>query len=392
MREASVGVVKPKQFTLSGPHDGLVLESGQKLSPITLAYETYGELNGDRSNAILVFHALSGDAHAAGYHKRGEEKPGWWDSAIGPGKMFDTSRYFVICSNVIAGCRGSTGPSSINPRTGRPYGLGFPLVTIGDMVNAQAVLLDHLGIETVLAAVGGSMGGFQALQFAVSYPNRCRLAIPIATAGRQSAQNIAFNEIGRQAIMADPRWNKGDYQTWEAPVGGLSIARMVGHVTYLSDETLRKKFGRRVKESIYPNGGSFFSEPYFEIERYLRHKGDAFTKRFDANSYLYITRAIDLFDLAPCCDSLEPAFRTCRSRFLVMSFSSDWLYPPYQSQELVKAMQANGLAVEYRMIESSYGHDAFLLEAEKIEDTVSRFLITDARKKYYEVDKGYPTS
>lgn len=392
MREASIGVVKPKQFTFSGPQDELVLESGQKLSPITLAYETYGELNSDRSNAILVFHALSGDAHAAGYHKRGEEKPGWWDNAIGPGKMFDTNRYFVICSNVIGGCKGSTGPSSVDPRTGRPYGLSFPLITIKDMVNTQAMLLDHLGIETVLAAAGGSMGGFQVLQFAVSYPNRCRLAIPIATAGRQSAQNIAFDEIGRQAIMADPRWNKGSYQTWEAPVDGLSIARMVGHVTYLSDETLRRKFGRRAKEGVCANGGSFFREPYFEIESYLRHKGNAFTKRFDANSYLYITRAIDLFDLAPGCDSLEPAFRGIKSRFLVLSFSSDWLYPPYQSQEIVKAIQANGLSVEYHMIESSYGHDAFLLEADKIEDIISRFLITDSRKKYYEVDKGYPIS
>jgi homoserine O-acetyltransferase len=260
------------------------------------------------------------------------------------------------------------------------------------MVNAQAKLLDHLGIETLLAATGGSMGGFQVLQFAVSFPDRCRLAIPIATAGRQSAQNIAFNEIGRQAIMADPRWNKGDYHKWEAPVDGLSIARMVGHVTYLSDETLRRKFGRRAKEGVCVNGGSFFREPHFEIESYLRHKGDAFTKRFDANSYLYITRAIDLFDLAPGCDSLEPAFRGCKSRFLVLSFSSDWLYPPYQSQELVEAIQANGLAVEYHMVETSYGHDAFLLELDKMEDIVSRFLITDGRKKFYEVDQGYPIS
>jgi homoserine O-acetyltransferase len=392
MKEASVGVVKPKQFTFSEPQDELVLESGQKMGSITLTYETYGELNSDRSNAILVFHALSGDAHVAGYHKRGEEKPGWWDLAIGPGKMFDTNRYFVICSNVIGGCKGSTGPSSVDPRTGRPYGLSFPLITIKDMVNAQAKLLDHLGIETLLAATGGSMGGFQVLQFAVSFPNRCRLAIPIATAGRQSAQNIAFNEIGRQAIMADSRWNKGNYQKWEAPVDGLSIARMVGHVTYLSDETLRKKFGRRTKKGACVNGGSFYREPHFEIESYLRHKGDAFTKRFDANSYLYITRAIDLFDLSPGCDSLEPAFRECKSRFLVLSFSSDWLYPPYQSQELVEAIRANGLAVEYHMIESSYGHDAFLLELDKMEDIVSGFLIRDGRKKYYEVDTGYPIS
>lgn len=392
MKEASVGFVKPKEFIISEPPDGVLLESGQKLGPITLTYETYGRLNTDRSNAILIFHALSGDAHAAGYHKRGEEKPGWWDLAIGPGKMFDTNRYFVICSNVIGGCRGSTGPSSINPRTGRPYGLSFPLITIKDMVKVQTMLLDHLGIERVLAAAGGSMGGFQVLQFAVSYPDRCQLAIPIATAGRQSAQNIAFNEIGRQAIMSDPRWNKGDYQKWEAPVDGLSIARMVGHVTYLSDETLRRKFGRRAKEGTCANGGFFFREPYFEVESYLRHKGNAFTKRFDANSYLYITRAIDLFDLAPNCDSLESAFRGCKSRFLILSFTSDWLYPPYQSQELVEAIQANGLAVEYHVIESSYGHDAFLLEADKMEDIVARFLITDSKKKYYEIDREYPTS
>lgn len=392
MKEASVGIVRPKQFVFAEPPDELVLESGQKLGPISLAYETYGELNEESSNAIIVFHALSGDAHAAGYHKKADEKPGWWDVTIGPGKMFDTNRYFVVCSNIIGGCRGSTGPSSINPETGLPYGMRFPLITVGDMVKAQVKLLDHLGIEKVLAAAGGSMGGFQVLEFAVSYPERCRLAIPIATAGRQSAQNIAFNEIGRQAIVADPKWNNGSYHDFESPVDGLSIARMVGHVTYLSDETLKKKFGRRAKNGVCANGGSFLLEPHFEVESYLRYKGSAFTKRFDANSYLYITRAIDLFDLAPGCDSLESAFRECRSRFLVLSFSSDWLYPPYQSQEFVEAIQANGLAVEYHMIESSYGHDAFLLEADKMEDIVSRFLITDSRKKYYEVDKGYPTS
>jgi len=311
---------------------------------------------------------------------------------IGPGKAFDTTRYFVVCANVIGGCKGSTGPSSVDPSSGVPYGLRFPLITIGDMVNAQLALLDHLGIERVLAATGGSMGGFQVLQFAVSHPERCKLAIPIATAGRQSAQNIAFNEIGRQAILADPRWNKGDYYGSESPVDGLSIARMVGHVTYLSDDTLRKKFGRKTKDGTSANGGNPFVEPYFEVESYLRYKGSTFTKRFDANSYLYITRAIDLFDLAPGCDSLEGAFRECRSRFLVLSFSSDWLYPPYQSQELVEAISANGLAVEYHMIESTYGHDAFLLESEKMEDIISRFLILEGRKKYNEVDRGYPYS
>jgi len=392
LRGASVGIVKPRTYTFADGADPFVLDSGLKLGPVTLAYETYGELNDDRSNAIIIFHALSGDAHVAGYNSKKDEKPGWWESAVGPGKMFDTQRYFVICSNVIGGCRGSTGPGSIDSSTGKPYALRFPMVTIRDMVKAQAALLDHLGIDKVLAAVGGSMGGFQVLQFAASYPDRCRLAIPIATAGRQSAQNIAFDEIGRQAILADPRWNKGDYYDREFPVDGLSIARMVGHVTYLSDETLRTKFGRRAKSGSCVDGAQSLLEPYFEVESYLRYKGTAFTKRFDANSYLYITRAIDLFDLAPGCESLEPAFRDCKSRFLVLSFSSDWLYPPYQSEELVQAIRSNGLSAEYHMIDSSYGHDAFLLEADKTEDIVSRFLILDGKKKYYESDHGYPIS
>jgi len=392
LREATVGIVKPKRFTFAHPPQELVMESGQKLGPVTLTYETYGKLNNDKSNAILIFHALSGDAHAAGYHSPDDEKPGWWDQMIGPGKGFDTTRYFVICANVIGGCRGSTGPSSEDPKTGKPYGPRFPWLTIKDMVDAQVALLDHLGIEQVLAASGGSMGGFQVLQFAVSYPDRCKLAIPIATAGRQSAQNIAFNEIGRQAIVSDPRWSKGNYYDKELPVDGLSIARMVGHVTYLSDDTLKQKFGRRTKGATCANGGLFFTEPYFEVESYLRYKGNAFTKRFDANSYLYITRAIDLFDLAPGCESLESGFRNCRSRFLVLSFTSDWLYPPKQSEELVAAIRANGLSAEYHMIESTYGHDAFLLEADKIEDIVSRFLIYEGKKSYNEVEQEYPTS
>ena len=389
---ASVGIVKTKSLTFAQPPERLALESGASLGPITLAYETYGKLNEERSNAILVFHALSGDAHVAGYHRRDDQKPGWWDIAVGPGKAFDTSRYFVICANVIGGCRGSTGPSSIDPETKTPYGSRFPLITVKDMVDAQVRLLDHLSIRQLLAAVGGSMGGFQALQFAVSYPDRCKLVVPIATAGRQSAQNIAFNEIGRQAIIADPRWRNGDYYDSEPPVDGLSIARMVGHVTYLSDENLKRKFGRRTKDGPCANGGVSFAQPHFEVESYLRHKGNAFTKRFDANSYLYITRAIDLFDLAPDCDSLEPAFRGCRSRFLVLSFSSDWLYPPYQSEELVEAIRANGLAVQYHKIESTYGHDAFLIEADKIEDTISKFLLFEGKKRYYEVDQEYPYS
>ncbi len=392
MKSDSVGIVKTSTFTFGPDGERFRLESGRELGPVTLAYETYGELNEERSNAILIFHALSGDAHVAGYHSRSDDKPGWWDSAVGPGKMFDTERYFVLCSNVIGGCRGSTGPGSLNPRTGKPYGIEFPVLTVKDMVNAQIPLLDHLGVDTLLAAVGGSMGGFQALQFAVTYPSRCKLAIPIATAGRQSAQNIAFNEIGRQAIFADPRWRGGGYYGREPPVDGLSIARMVGHVTYLSDETLKRKFGRKAKNGCPPVQGRSLLQPHFEVESYLRHKGDSFTKRFDANSYLYITKAIDLFDLSPGSESLEPAFRDCRSRFLVLSFSSDWLYPPSQSQELVGAIRANGLSADHHTIESSYGHDAFLLESDKMEDLVSRFLVVDGRKRYYELDRGYPTS
>jgi homoserine O-acetyltransferase len=392
MRDASVGIVKTKYFTFAEPPDEFTLESGGKLGPITLAYETYGKLNEDRSNAILVFHALSGDAHAAGLNSRKDRKPGWWDLMIGPGKSFDTSRYFVICANVIGGCKGSTGPGSVNPRSGRQYGSDFPILTIRDMVDAQVKLLDELGIRQVYAAVGGSMGGFQALQFALSYPERCRLAIPIATAGRQSAQNIAFNEIGRHAISIDPNWQNGDYYAGEPPTDGLSVARMVGHVTYLSDDTLKRRFGRRAKNGSCANGGRKFLEPHFEVESYLRYKGDTFTRRFDANSYLYITRAIDLFDLAPGCESLEPAFRRSRSRFLVLSFSGDWLYPPDQSKELVEAIKANGLAVQYHNIPSTYGHDAFLLEADKMHDIVSGFLLLDGKKPFYEVEQEYPYS
>ena len=392
LRESSVGVVKTRYFKFAEPPNEFELESSSRLGPITLAYETYGKLDEDRSNSILVFHALSGDAHAAGIHSRKDKKPGWWDLMIGPGKAFDTSRYFVICANVLGGCKGSTGPSSIDPKTGKKYGSSFPIITVKDMVKAQVALLDELGIKQVYAATGGSMGGFQVLEFALSFPERCRLAIPIATAGRQSAQNIAFNEIGRHAIALDPRWSSGDYYGQKPPADGLSIARMVGHVTYLSDDTLKRRFGRKTKDGVCANGGTSFKEPHFEVESYLRYKGSSFTKRFDANSYLYITRAIDLFDLSPRCESLEPAFRESKSRFLVMSFSGDWLYPPSQSQELVDAIKANGLAVQYHNIESSYGHDAFLLEADKMEDIVSKFLLLEGRKPYYEVEQEYPYS
>lgn len=394
MSKGSVGLVTTKYFTFAEPPNELELDSGEKLGPITLAYETYGELNEDRSNAILICHALSGDAHAAGI-SAGADGPsavdtgfgaegkdglppgfdkkrlGWWDNMIGPGKAFDTDRYFVICSNVIGGCKGSTGPSSINPATGAPYGMGFPLVTIGDMVRAQKHLLDHLGVPSLLAVAGGSMGGMQALQWAVAYPEMVRGCIPIATTARLSAQGIAFNEVSRRAIMSDHNWRGGDYYGKTPPNDGLAIARMVGHITYLSDESMHRKFGRRLRDKE-KYGYQFATE--FEVESYLQHQGDSFIKRFDANSYLYITKAIDYFDLANGHGSLAEAFRNVKARFLVISFSSDWLYPPYQSKEIVNALRANRIDVSYCEILSSYGHDAFLLEEEAQTNMISHFL------------------
>jgi len=362
------GTVETKYLTLGGPPDELVLESGQKLGQLTLAYETYGNLNVDRTNAILVFHALSGDAHAAGFHA-GDDRPGWWDGMIGRGKGFDTGKYFVICSNVIGGCGGSTGPSSVNLATGRPYGLDFPFITIGDMVNAQAKLLDHLGIEKLLCVAGGSMGGMQALQWAAAYPERVRSAIPIATTARHSPQQIAFNEVGRQAIMADPNWNGGNYYDGTPPTRGLSVARMVGHITYMSDASMAEKFGRRLRDRIENNK----FEPEFEVEGYLQYRGDNFVRRFDANSYLYITRALDRFDLENG-RGLTQTLRAVKAKLLVMAFKSDWLYPAYQSREIVKACKLAGVDATYCELNSDYGHDAFLLEIEEQEYLVKHFL------------------
>jgi len=363
--------VETQYYTFAHPPDELVLESGEKLGPITLAYETYGELDKGKKNAILILHALSGDAHVAGYHK-GDRKPGWWDNMVGPGKAFDTNKYFVICSNVIGGCKGSTGPSSINPATGKPYGLEFPVITIKDMVNAQKYLIDYLGIEKILCIAGGSMGGMQVLQWTVSYPQLVRSAIPIATASKNRAMQIAFNEVGRQAIMSDPNWNKGDYYGKSHPDTGLAIARMVGHITYLSEVSMEQKFGRRLRQK--ERYGYDFSVD-FAVESYLHHQGLSFTQRFDANSYLYITKAIDYFDLANGYGSLFEAFSNSGdTKFLVISFTSDWLYPPVQSKEIVRALEANGIDVTYREIESNYGHDAFLLEEDEQTRIISSFL------------------
>lgn len=362
-------IVETKKAVFNEP---LKLQSGATLeSPIEIAYETYGRLNASGTNAVLICHALSGDAHAAGKHHPEDRKSGWWDNAIGPGKAFDTDRYFIICSNVIGGCAGSTGPKSVNPKTGKPYGLSFPVVTIADMVEAQVRLLDYLGVDALLSVAGGSMGGMQALQWTVSYPERVRSAIVLASTARVSPQAIAFNEVGRQAIYADPNWKHGDYYDGESPKAGLAVARMVGHITYLSDKSMRQKFGRRL-QTKEKYGYEFATE--FSVESYLHYHGQRFTQRFDANSYLYITKAIDYFDLSLGHGSLAEAFRPARAKYLIVSYSSDWLYPPEEAEEIVRALLQNNLDVTYVEIQSDYGHDAFLIEAEKLAGLSSDFL------------------
>jgi homoserine O-acetyltransferase len=354
--------------------DALELDCGQTLTAVDIAYESYGELNESKTNAILILHAFSGDAHAAGVGD-GDGKPGWWDVMIGPGKAFDTDRFFVFCSNTLGGCAGSTGPSSINPQTGKPYGSSFPEITIADMVRAQKLLVDHLGIERLLAVTGGSMGGMQALQWAVSYPAACAAVIPIASTHRHSAQQIAFNEVGRQAIIADPDFCGGNYYGGPGPDRGLAVARMVGHITYMSDDSMHEKFGRRRRESID------IAEPdVFEVESYLRYRGGQFVSRFDANSYLAITRAMDTFDLTEGRQSLDRALEACSARFLVLSFTSDWLYPSYQSEEIVRALRSRNCDVTYLELESNYGHDAFLIESGELTEVIKGFLASTYRK------------
>lgn len=360
-KAGSVGIVETQYFTF---HE-LVTLGGGKLSPVTLAYETYGILNSDRSNAILILHAFSGDAHAAGFHE-GVEKPGWWDILIGPGKAFDTDKYFVICSNVIGGCKGSTGPSSINPETGRPYGLKFPMITIDDMVTAQSYLIDHLGIDKLLAVAGGSMGGMQALQWMASYPERVRSAIPIAATVRHTPQQIAFNEVGRQAIMADPNWKTGDYYDGPPPASGLAVARMVGHITYMSERSLEEKTTAR-RDPASP----FKSSAVLEVEQYLSYQGNKFVERFDANSYLYISKAMDHFDLS---GELTHALKRSGMKALVIAFKTDWLYPPEHSKEIVRACKMAGVNATYCEIDSPHGHDSFLLESEQQGHLIRHFL------------------
>jgi homoserine O-acetyltransferase len=362
--------------TQSVRFDSLTLDSGATLAPVDVAYETYGHLNEARSNAILILHAFSGDAHAAGIHAE-TGQPGWWDNMIGPGKGFDTNKYFVICSNVVGGCRGTTGPSSINPATGRPYATTFPGITIADMVRLQKRLIDYLGISRLLAVAGGSMGGMQALQWSVMYPDAVAAVLPIASTARHSAMQIAFNEVGRQAVMADPDWNGGDYYGGPLPARGLSVARMVGHITYMSDESMRQKFGRRLREKDSP--GFDFSVD-FEVESYLRYRGSQFVTRFDANSYLYITKAMDYFDAAQGFPSLAASLERATARFLVISFTSDWLYPSYQSLEIVSALRSRNRDVAYCELPSNYGHDAFLVEVGEQTELVAGFLDATLRE------------
>ena len=378
----SVGLVEKKYFTFAEPPDSMVLESNARLGPITVAYETLGTLNEDKSNVILVLHALSGDSHLAGYYGEEDRKPGWWEIMVGPGKGIDTDKYFVICPNIIGSCMGSTGPSSINPETGEPYGFDFPVVTIGDMVKAQKALLDHLGIEKILAVVGGSIGGMQVLEWAVRYPGIVFSAIPLATTTRHSALAIAFNEVARQAIMADPNWSMGKYYDSDKPNLGLALARMVGHVTYLSDEAMRNKFGRRLQNK---DDFSFNFDADFQVESYLRYQGQKFVDRFDANSFLYITKAADYFDLRRQHGggSEVEAFAKTEAKFLVISFTSDWLYPTYQSRAMVKSMKKNNLDVSFCEIEAEWGHDAFLLPNERLSTLIKGFL----DHNYIEVQK-----
>lgn len=358
-----------RSITLPGP---LRLDGGNLLSPVDIAYETYGTLDADGGNAVLICHALTGDQHVASDHPI-TGKPGWWTRMVGTGKPIDPARHFIVCANVLGSCMGSSGPASINPATGKPWGMSFPVITIRDMVRAQAMLLDHLGIGRLRAVVGGSMGGMQALSWPATFPDRVRAAVVIASTARHTAQNIAFHEVGRQAVMADPRWQGGDYYaSGEPPTAGLAVARMAAHITYLSEAGLTEKFGRRLQAR---EAKSFGFDADFQVESYLRHQGISFVDRFDANSYLYITRAMDYFDLAEEHGGmLANAFRGAAARFCLVSFDTDWLYPTAESRSIVHALNASGAAASFVELSSPYGHDAFLLDSPELNRVVDGFL------------------
>jgi homoserine O-acetyltransferase len=367
------------QLVRFGPEHPLRLDAGVDLAPFQIAYQAYGTLNPERSNAVLICHALTGDQHVTNLHPV-TQKPGWWETMVGPGRPIDTDRYFVICPNVIGACMGSTGPASTNPKTGVPWGLDFPVITIRDMVRAQAMLLDHLGIESLFSVAGGSMGGMQVLQWTVSYPSRVFSALPIATSTRHSAQNIAFHEVGRQAVMADPDWRQGRYFIESTnPRRGLAVARMGAHITYLSDAALHRKFGRRFQDRDNP---TFSFDADFQVESYLRHQGITFVERFDANSYLYLTRAMDYFDIAADHGGvLASAFKGTPTRFCVISFTSDWLFPTSDSRAIVHALNAGGARVSFAEIVTDKGHDAFLLDEPELSAIVQGFLDGAARAR-----------
>jgi homoserine O-acetyltransferase/O-succinyltransferase len=367
----SVGIVKTQIIRVVGDDKPLELACGKALGPIDVAYETYGKPDAGGDNVVLICHALSGNAHVAGLNNPDDRKPGWWDNMVGPGKGIDTNKYFVICSNFLGGCSGTTGPSSINPKTGKPYGLDFPMITIADMVKVQKLLLDKLGVKKLLAVIGGSIGGMQVLQWAISYPDFVKAAIPIATTSHLSAQSIAFDAVGRNAILADSNFADGQYHDKGLPARGLGIARMIGHITYLSEESMREKFGRKLRTAD-DYKYDFASE--FAVETYLDYQGQSFVERFDANSYLYITKAGDYFDPAKDYGSLEKAFADVKSRIFVVSLSSDWLFTPAQSRIIVEALAANRKDVSYCEIASPYGHDAFLLEIETLGQFICCFL------------------
>ena len=364
--------VLPGHRVVLGRTRPLRLDSGAELRAFPLAYQSYGTLNPDKSNVILVLHALTGDQFVAEKHPV-TGKPGWWTAMVGPGKTIDTNRYYVLCINVLGGCMGSAGPSEINPANGEPWGLAFPVVTIADMVRAQAMLLDHLGIDKLFAVIGGSMGGMQALEWASLYPERVFAAVPIATAAHHSAQNIAFDEVGRQAVMADPDWHEGEYwRHGKQPVAGLAVARMAAHITYLSEAKLHEKFGRKLQDRENIKYG-FDAE--FQVESYLRYQGLSFVERFDANSYLFITRAMDYFDMAARHGGvLANAFRDTPVRFCVISFTSDWLYPTVESRRIVHALNAVAANVSFAEIVSNNGHDAFLLDEPDFRRVLGGFL------------------
>ena len=369
-QERGMGLVEKRYFLLQGP---VSLECGASLDEVTVAYETWGRLNREKDNAILICHALTGDSHAAGRYREEDLKPGWWDTMVGPGKGIDTDRFFVICSNVLSGCMGTTGPSSVNPKTKKPYGSDFPVVTIHDMVKVQAMLVEGLGIEKLHAVVGGSVGGMQVLSWCRNHPEKVGSAVALATTMRHTALSIAFNEVARQSIVSDPHWHKGHYYGQEKPGMGLAVARMIGHITYLSDEAMHQKFGRRLQNG---NAFSFDFDAEFQVESYLHYQGAKFVDRFDANSLLYITKAADYFDIRDTFNENGALTQLAeqKSPLLVVSYTSDWLYPTYQNREIVNLCKRHGVDVSFCEIEASCGHDAFLLPSERLTHLLTGFL------------------